>query len=118
MTVATKQMQQIADSPNGLINDYDWSPKGNYVAYSMNGSSGAQRGLYLERERRQDNRVTPASFNSQSAAFDPSGNYLYFLSDHEFAPQISGAEFNYATNRTTQVYALALRKDTKNPFPL
>jgi tricorn protease len=39
------------------------------------------------------------------------------LSDHDFAPQISGAEFNYATNRTTQVYALALKKDTKNPFP-
>jgi tricorn protease len=62
-------------------------------------------------------RVTPETSNAFSPAWDPSGNYLYFLSDHEYAPQISTAEFNYATNRTTQVYALALRKDVKHPFP-
>jgi tricorn protease len=39
------------------------------------------------------------------------------LSDREFAPQISNIEFNYAANRETMVYALALRKDVKNPFP-
>ena len=36
---------------------------------------------------------------------------LYFLSDHEFLPQLSSVEFNFATNRTTQIYAMALRKD-------
>ncbi len=117
VTVATKQLQQIADAPNGLLNDYDWSPKGNYIAYSMNGSSGASAIYIWSANDGRTTRVTPTAFNSQSVAFDPNGNYLYFLSDHEFAPQISGAEFNYATNRTTQVYALALKKDTKNPFP-
>src|SRR6185295_3685688 len=49
--------------------------------------------------------------------WDPQGNYLYFLSDREFAPQLSNIEFNYATNRPTYIYALALRKDVKHPFP-
>ena len=40
-----------------------------------------------------------------------------FLSDREFQPQISQIEFNYATNRTTYIYAMALRKDVKHPFP-
>ncbi len=35
----------------------------------------------------------------------------------EFAPQISNIEFNYATNRPTYIYAMALRKDVKHPFP-
>ena len=56
-------------------------------------------------------------FNSYNPAFDPSGDYLYFLSDREFAPQISGIEFTYAGNRSTMIYAMALRKDVKNPFP-
>src|SRR5450755_3463287 len=33
------------------------------------------------------------------------------------APQLSRIEFNYATSRGESIYALALRKDTKNPFP-
>ena len=32
-------------------------------------------------------------------------------------PQISQIEFNYATNRTAYIYAMALRKDVKHPFP-
>jgi tricorn protease len=62
-------------------------------------------------------RVTDESFNSSNPAWDPQGNYLYYLSDHEFAPQLSNIEFNFATNRPTYIYALALRKDVKHPFP-
>ncbi len=45
------------------------------------------------------------------------GNYLYFISNREFAPQISNIEFNFATNRDSYIYAMALRKDVKHPFP-
>jgi len=56
-------------------------------------------------------------FNAFGPTWDPQGNYLFFLSDREFAPQISQVEFNYATNRDSYIYALALRKDVKHPFP-
>src|SRR6185295_12604053 len=62
-------------------------------------------------------RVTDDYFNSYNPAWEPTGNYLYFLSDREFAPQISNIEFNYATNRPTYIYAMSLRKDVKHPFP-
>ena len=117
LTVATKQLQQIVDAVNGQITDYDWSPKGNFVAYSMQSKNGLSAMYIWSAASNTNTRVTPESSNAFSPAWDPSGNYLYFLSDHEYAPQISTAEFNYATNRTTQVYALALRKDVKHPFP-
>jgi len=56
-------------------------------------------------------------FSSFNPAWDPQGNYLYFISNREFGPQISNIEFNFATNRDAYIYALALRKDVKNPFP-
>ncbi|MBV9214989.1 MAG: PD40 domain-containing protein [Acidobacteria bacterium] len=116
-TVATKQTQMIVDAPNGQINDYTWSPKGNYIAFSMQGANGLNSVYIWSAADNKNTRVTPVMFNANSPAFEPSGNYLYFLSDHEFAPQISGAEYNYATNRTTMIYSLPLQSNTKNPFP-
>jgi len=117
VTVATKQMEMVVDAPNGLIQDYDWSPKGNYLAYSMQSKNGLSALYVWSAEENKNYRVTPVNFDANTPAWDRNGNYLYFLSSHEFAPQISNSEFNYATNRMVQIYSLALRKDTKNPFP-
>lgn len=117
LTVATKQVQQIADARNGLIRDYDWSPKGNFIAYSMQNSGGLSSIYIWSSADNKTTRVTPELFNANNPAFEPSGNYLYFLSDREYAPLISSAEFNFATNRTTQIYSLALQTTGKNPFP-
>lgn len=117
VTVASKQLQMIADARNGQIRDYDWSPKGNFLAYSMQSPNRFSAIYVWSAADNKNTRVTPEMFNANSPAFDPSGNYIYFLSDREYAPQISGAEFNYATNRTTQVYSLALQTNGKNPFP-
>jgi tricorn protease len=117
VTVATKQMQMITDARNGQITDYEFSPKGNFVSYSTNGLNGVNSVYIWSAEDNTNHRVTPEMFQAHDATWDPSGGYLYFLSEREYAPMISGAEFNYATNRSTYVYALALRKDSKNPFP-
>ncbi|HEY8563641.1 MAG TPA: S41 family peptidase [Pyrinomonadaceae bacterium] len=122
VTLADKSLKQIADAPNGQITDYEWSPKGNYLAFSMNdrpaSNNGGFNSVYIyDVQNGKLNRVTDALFNSYNPTFDPSGDYLYYLSDREFAPQISDKEFNFAGNRSTLIYALALRKDVKNPFP-
>jgi tricorn protease len=122
LTLADKSLKQIADATNGQITDYEWSPKGNYLAFSMNdrpaSNNGGFNSVYVyDVAGAKLNRVTDPMFNSYNPTFDPSGDYLYYLSDREFAPQISSIEFNYAGNRSTLVYALALRKDVKNPFP-
>ena len=121
-TFADKSLKQIVDAANGQINDYEWSPKGNYLAFSMNDKAASNNGGYssvyvYDVNAGKLNRVTDPMFNSQNPTFDPSGDYLYYLSDREFAPQISDKEFNFAGNRSTMIYALALRKDVKNPFP-
>ena len=121
-TFADKSLRQIVDAPNGQIGDYEWSPKGNYLAFSMNDKAASNTAgfssVYIyDVNANKLNRVTDPMFTSYNPTFDPSGDYLYYLSDREFAPQISDKEWNFAGNRSTLVYALALRKDVKNPFP-
>lgn len=118
VTLADRRVTEIADSPHGQIRDYTWSPRGNYLAFSYD--DNANRFSAVRIWNPADGRVTKVTdemFNAYSPAWDPQGNYLYFLADREFQPQISQIEFNYATNRTAYIYALALRKDVKHPFP-
>lgn len=118
VTLADKKIVTVADSPHGQIRDYAWSPRGNFLAFTIddNPNRNGAVAIWNSADGRV-HRVTDYMFNAQNPAWDPQGNYLYFLSDREFQPQISQIEFNYATNRTSYIYALALRKDVKHPFP-
>ena len=117
LTVADKKLRMIADARNGLILDYEFSPKANFVAFSMQSPNGQSAVHIWSEAENKIYRVTPLMFNSYNPTWDPGGNYLYFLSDREYAPQISRSEFNYATNRMTQIYSLPLGKGVKHPFP-
>ena len=117
LTLADRKIVEIADSIRGQIRDYTWSPRGNYLAFTLPNENPFSSVYIWSAADNQRRRVTDEYFNSTNPAWDPQGNYLYFLSDREFQPQISNIEFNYATNRPTYIYALTLRKDVKHPFP-
>src|SRR5882724_6313213 len=118
VTLTDRKMIEIVDSPRGQIRDYAWSPRGNFLAFSMAATESGVSHVYIwSAVENKLLRVTDENFNSVSPVWDPQGNYLYFISNREFAPQISNVEFNYATNRDSYIYALALRKDVKHPFP-
>lgn len=115
-----KSLKQVYDAPRDQVRDYTWSPRGHFLAFSSAGGNNF-RTIYIWSEaggpNGQVHKVTDELFNAQEPVWDPDGNYLFYLSDREFAPQISTFEFNFATNRTTGIFALALRKDVKHPFP-
>jgi tricorn protease len=117
--VADKKLVEVAHSVDGEIRDYVWSPGGGYLAFSMNNPGRAQfSALYIwSAADGQLKKITSGLGNENSPAWDPSGDYLYFQAIHEFRPQISQIEFDFAANRSMGIFALALRKDVKNPFP-
>ena len=118
VTLADRKLVEIADAPHGQIRDYTWSPRGNYLAFSYDDNPNRFSAVRIWNPADgKVSKVTEDMFNAYSPTWDPAGNYLYFLADREFQPQISQIEFNYATNRTAYIYALALRKDVKHPFP-
>jgi tricorn protease len=118
VTLADRKLTEIVDSSRGQIRDYVWSPRGNFLAFSMPVSPNGNTAVYVwSAADNKVHRVTDPNFNSFNPVWDPQGSYLYYISNREFAPQISNVEFNYATNRDAYIYAMALRKDVKHPFP-
>ena len=117
LTLADRKLVEIADDERGRIRDYAWSPKGAFLAFSMSDPNDTRSIHVWSAEDGKLHRVTDELWNEESPAWDLDGEVLYYLSDREFAPQISTLEWNYAGNRTTSIYALTLKKDGKNPFP-
>ena len=117
LEIATKRLTQVARDSSGRLGDQSWSPDSRWLAFSMNHASGFSS-IYIWRVGdKAPRQVTDALSNAYEPVFDPDGTYLFFLSDREYAPQISTLEWDFATTRTTGIFALALRKDVPPPFP-
>ncbi len=117
MNMSNRNIRQIADEPEGQLRDYTWSPKGTFLAYSMSEKNGMKSIYVYDVQSNKNHRVSNNSFNQFNPSWDPEGKYLFYLSDREFAPQIGSIEWNYVTDRETNVYAVALRRDVPNLFP-
>ena len=117
LTLADRKVAEVAKSRRGAIRDYAWSPHGNHLAFSMPNPNGRQSLYIWSAADGKLHRLTDEYFDAHGPSWDPKGDYLFYLDDHEFAPLISNVEFNYALTRSTGIYALALRKDVKHPFP-
>ena len=117
LTLDDKKVIQIAQNPSGRVPSYVWSADGGHLAFPLVEPSGFSCVYIWSVNDGQIHRVTDPMFDSWGPAWDTEGNYLYFSSAREYQPQLSQAEFNFATNRGRTLLALTLRKDGKNPFP-
>jgi len=117
LTLDDKKVAQVAQNPRGRVRDYSWSQDGGHLAFIMDNPNNFSSIYIWSVADGQVHRVTSDLFDAGQPSWDPDGNYLYYLSARNFAPQLSQVEFNYATNRGASIFALTLRKDGKNPFP-
>ncbi|MDR2345521.1 MAG: PDZ domain-containing protein [Planctomycetaceae bacterium] len=93
-----------------------WSPCGNYLAYTKLNEHDVSSLYIWNLKTKTETRITDQFFDISEPAWSPNGDFLYYLSVREFAPQISSTEWNFAGNRNAGIFALALRKDVKNLF--
>ncbi|HEY9420394.1 MAG TPA: PDZ domain-containing protein [Thermoanaerobaculia bacterium] len=101
----------VADrSERGDIADYKWSPDSRWLAYTKTGENNMPSiWLYsLDGKPRQLTSDMTAEFEP---TFDPSGRYLYFLSNRDFNLTFSGFEFDYVYTNPTRVYVGILSKE-------
>ena len=99
------------------MRDYVWSPRGGYLAFSLTDETGFSSVHVWERAGGTLRQVTSDLFHEWNPAWDPDGEYLYYLSDRSFTPQLGSFEWNYLVDRETGIYALALRTDVAHPLP-
>ena len=115
--IETKEVVEVADEARGPLRDYVWSPRGGYLAFSMTDPTEFRSIWVWSLADRALHRITDELFHEWNPAWDPDGDYLYYLSDRQFAPQLGSFEWNYLVDRETGIYALGLRKDVEHPLP-
>ncbi len=109
--------REVARDGIELARDYTWSPDGQWLALSLSQPNQFRAVHLWSRDSGELHRVTPELFHEHSPAWHPDGRHLYLLGMREYQPQISNIEWDYAGNRNTAIYALALTRDAGNPFP-
>ena len=103
LEVASKTLTEIADDKFGMVRDYTWSPRGGHLAFSMGDHSGFDSIYVWSVGGRPSCGGSPASCSTKyEPVWGQGGDYLFYLSRREFAPQISMVEWNYAGNRNDQ----------------
>ena len=117
LEVATKKKQEIADEKQNFVLDYSWSACGGHLAFSLSDPTGFNSLYIWSVQEGKLHRITDEMFSEFNPTWDPKGDYLYYMSDRMFQPQIDSYEWNYVVDRETGIYALSLRKDVKHPFP-
>jgi tricorn protease len=101
---------------NEIVN-YTWSPDSKWIAYDKQLASGVSVVYLYSTADKKITAVTGDLVNSNSATFDPEGNYLYFLSDRDFNEVLGNIDFEFANPKTTRPYLVTLHADAPSPFP-
>jgi tricorn protease len=112
--IVTRQVDQAVA---GEIDDYRFSPDGQWLAYvkpEPNGTSRIQ--LHALRTSRSFT-ISSGMTIDHEPRWDPAGRYLYFLSERHLDPILGSVDFDHVFQRTTRVYALPLQADTPPPLP-
>jgi tricorn protease len=102
------------------LSDLAWSPDGRWLAYVGDEPNGMSTVRLYDVRRRERHTVSSDRYNARSPSFDPSGQWLYFLSDRRLKSVVPSPWGAYQPepyfDRRTQVIALPLAEPSRSPF--
>ncbi|MDP9104978.1 MAG: PDZ domain-containing protein [Candidatus Eremiobacteraeota bacterium] len=100
-----ERIDDLAFSPDGRWLAYVWSPKTHTAIVRL---------AECDTDRIVD--ATSALREDRSPAWDPDGNYLYFLSTRDFHPVYDALQFELSFPEAWRPYLVTLRETAANPF--
>jgi tricorn protease len=98
------------------LGEYVWSPDSKWVAYGKNAANHNEWLSFYSLETARITPVTTDFYNSHSPAFDPDGQYFYFLSERDYNEVLGVYDLEFANPKATRIYATTLRADAPSPF--
>lgn len=106
----------VAYADRSEINSYSFSPDSKWITYEKEGVNGLGAVWVYNLETARNQQLTDDSFNDGSPVFSTDGKYIYFVSDRDYKLEFSSFEFDYLYNKSTRVYAVALKADCPKLF--
>lgn len=119
--VATGKVREI-DQANYFMHgqleafSLSWSADSRWLAYGRDLESRTSAVFIYDTREGKLHQVTSGFYSASSPAFDPEGNYLYFLTDRSFAPVYSDFDNSWIYPNSTVIAAVPLRPDVPSPL--
>lgn len=112
----SKKTKVIAKSDYDHIQGFNWSPDGKWVAFGFASNLRTCEIRVANLETGRVETITEPIRWDFTPFFDPSGDYLYFLSSREFDPVYDGLQFELGFPRGIKPCLVTLRKDVLSPL--
>lgn len=109
-------LTKIARSRFERIEDFNFSPDGKWIVYSMSEAEYLSSLFLYNVETKENHSITPKGFRDYQPTFDPDGRYIYFLSARDFNPVYDTSYFQLGFPLGVRPYLLSLKKETLSPF--
>ncbi len=94
-----------------------WSPDSKWIAYTLNTQTYIQKVFVYSLDKDKSFPITDGLSEVAEPVFDPSGQYLYFISSTDAGPVKQWFDMSNADLRATySLYLVVLRKDLPNPL--
>ena len=116
VAVANGERKLVDESAFGRIEGPAWSRDGKWVAYSYPASAQTRHIKLGEVDGGNTFSVTSAEYRDSCPSFDPTGTYLYFLSQRTFDPVYDSLFFDLGFPLGTKPYLVTLQSSTPSPL--
>lgn len=110
------QAKVLDRSQFGGPKQLNWSSDGRWLAYDHADTSRTRAIRVCELESLEVHQITQPVLSDSYPAFDPGGEYLYFIGQREFQTLRDDVGFGLGTPTASRLYALGLRKGISSPF--
>jgi tricorn protease len=97
---------------------YNFSPDSKWLTFQQIAKNWFNVVMLYEIGTQKKTQLTESSYESISPVFDPSGKYLWFISDRNFDPVMNNINNLAGFDKTSKLFCFALGKDTPSPFAL
>jgi tricorn protease len=114
--VETGKTTIVTHADRDEIQSYSFSPDSKWITYGKEGANGLGALWVYNLETTQNQQLTNDLFNDNSPVFSTDGQYIWFSSDRDYNLNFSSFEFNYLYNKSTRIYAVALKADSPKLF--
>eukprot|EP00299_Pterocystis_sp_00344_P018240 c9112_g1_i2.p1 GENE.c9112_g1_i2~~c9112_g1_i2.p1 ORF type:complete len:1244 (-),score=334.21 c9112_g1_i2:359-4090(-) len=118
VNVVTRAVSPVDSAPEA-ISDLAWSPDSQFLAYTYNNEQEVSRVKILHVPSLTSFFATNGILHDHSPAWDPSGRYLYFLSDRDL---VEGSDVDDVVKKpvfveTSKPFLILLSPELNNPPP-
>lgn len=108
---ASGKVTEADQSKQGDIVDYKWSPDSRWLAYTKTGETQLPAIWLYSLAESKARQLTSGMTADGEPTWDPTGRYLYFLSNRDYNLTFSGFEQDYLYANPTRVYVGVLAKE-------